>query len=207
MRLLVTALTAISVVVSACVTESEHKGGLAGTGAPAEKVQDVKASDPSPSDNDAGTSDDVDASSSVPDQPTTTCEDAHDLGAIAGDADGAQVSRRGTCSEWLRIQVNETNSLPLANPMRLKATLFSPPDVDFDLFVYVNKDQNSVECTKLADKSELPANRSDVVSLRWGEEYTGNNSDDQRPVSIEIRAKDPASCGKDSWLLVVEGNR
>lgn len=202
--------------LAACVTETDREDGRFENDPTANREADVIAAEPAqPTPGDDAADDTADERTPDPDEKTpvtpktqTTCAAPRDLGVVAGDADGASVSTQGTCSEWLRIRVNETaTSSLLAGPMKLSATLVSPAAADYDLYLYVNKDADVVECTKEEGKSDLPANRSDILKLQWGEGWTANASDDQRPVSIEVRAKDPANCGKGNWVLLLEGNR
>jgi hypothetical protein len=213
MRLLAPTLFALSLLTAACASEPDQKEGrFGGVDAPARKADDVVSTPTQPKKGDELTPNGPKAT--APEGPSqeksataTTCQTPRDLGAIAGDADAPQRTERGTCSEWLRIRVTESNAGVWVAPMKLNLTLSSPPGADFDLHVYVNKDTDVLECTKEEVKSELPANRSDVAQVTWGESWSGNNTDDQRPVSIEVRAKDPASCGKGEWVLILEGNR
>lgn len=213
MRLLLVALaTGISAALLGCTADvSPTKGRFdsadkEATPARTDEIKTSSPSDPAPTDPDKHTSQTTSAAATTTQTPATTCREPKNLGAIAGDADGAAISAQGSCSEWLRVQVTESSTGVFASAMKLKATLISPPEADFDLHVYFNRDQNTLECTTEQDKSELPVARQDVVSVSWGEEYTANNSDDQRPVSIEVRAKDPAKCGKGNWVLLLEGN-
>lgn len=137
---------------------------------------------------------------------TNTCETARDLGAIIGDAEGSTVTAQGSCSEWVRIRATEQRTGPLAAAMMVTATLVSPPGTNFDLRVLVNPEMDSVECSTESGRSDLPAGRSDIAKVQWGEGYLINGSDDSRPVSIEVRAKSPADCGKGSWTLLIAGN-
>lgn len=138
--------------------------------------------------------------------PSTTCRSPRDLGAISGDTTSAAVRASGTCSQWLRVRVTENDTNPLGYPMTLRATLASPTGDDFDLYVYLNKDSDVLECSTPAASSQLPAARSDVVQLQWGEYWTANRSDDSRTVSIEVRHKSEG-CAKVPWALIVEGNQ
>ncbi len=215
-RLLLAALLLSSTSIVACASETEDGSG-------GRFDDDIEA--PTRSDDVVATKDGDEQQPAAPaaDAPSTpapgeeekpattppqtnTCSTARDLGSIAGDADGSNVTAQGTCSEWLKIKVNETSSGALARAMKLTATLVSPANADFDLRVYVNKESDITECTTVTAKSELPASRSDVVKVEWGEGWTVNFGDDSRTVSIEVRAKDPSSCGKGNWALVLEGN-
>lgn len=211
----------IALFSSACVSEAEPKQDrFDGKEVPARAADDVVADPANPGDDQDGpvlgdTGDDpattplVDRSGTT--TGTTTCEAPRNLGAIAGDVDGTPRTERGTCSDWLRLRVTEEDNASYsawANDLKLRLTLSSPAGADFDLHVYLDEEQDVVACTTEFAKSEAPANRSDLVELSWGETgWTANAGDDSRTLSIEVRAKDPSSCGKGEWVLTLEGNR
>lgn len=147
---------------------------------------------------------DVDA---LPSSPTTnTCATAKDLGTLVGDTDKPKINAQGTCSQWLKVRITEADKSVFANNQKVEATLVSPEGADFDLYVYMNKENDVTECSKASESSVLPASRSDVVQLTWGEEWTANNTDDSRTLAIEVRAKDAKDCGKGNWVLTLTGN-
>jgi hypothetical protein len=215
LRRFLVALLAVTAVACGSDPESEPGGGRFGNGDSPTRTDDVTEGTAKPNDpaltGDGGivetTDTPPDDTPTTPSAPTTTCNKPHDLGSIAGDDDGSTVTAQGDCTEWVRIRALETKTGPLANPMKLTATLISPPGVDFNLYAYVDTDTDTLECTTVTEKSEAPASRSDVVHLQWGESWVANDSDDSRTVSLQIVAKDPASCGKGTWALLLEGNK
>lgn len=134
-----------------------------------------------------------------------TCRTARDLGAISGDTGTPTLSAQGKCGDWLRVRVTEDDHGVFANNLKLTATLVSPSGRDFDLALYVNKDADALECTTATDKSDLPAGRSDIVKLEWGEVYAGNLGDDSRTVSIQVTPK-TGGCTQEAWTLLLQGN-
>lgn len=137
--------------------------------------------------------------------PARACTTARDLGTISGDTEAGQVVAQGNCSDWVKVRVTEDDHYPVADPLKVTATLVSPNPDDFDLYAYVNEAADAVECSTVTAKSELPVSRSDVVKLSWGETYTANASDDSRTVTFEIRKK-TQGCSVGQWSLVVDGN-
>jgi hypothetical protein len=133
------------------------------------------------------------------------CSTARDLGTLSGDTGSAQIVANGNCNDWVKIRVTEDYNYPLPQAMRVTATLLSPNPDDFDLFAFVNEASDVRECSTVTGKSELPASRSDVVKLSWGEAYITNTSDDARTVSFEVRKKTPG-CSMGQWSLVLQGN-
>ncbi len=208
MRLIAPLLTVPLLV--ACVAEPEQKDGrFGGEDLPPRRADEVVSAPTKPGVQGAESPAAADsANTPVQEKATaTTCQAPRDLGAIAGDEDSTPRTERGSCSEWLRIRVTEASTGAWPTPMKLNLTLSSPPGADFDLHVYMNKESDVLECTKEEAKSELSANRTDGAKLEWGEYWSANGSDDQRAVSIEVRAKDPASCGKGEWVLLIEHDR
>lgn len=138
--------------------------------------------------------------------PVRTCGAARDLGTISGDVGADQVVAQGNCSDWVKVRVTENNKYPVGDALEVSATLVSPSGEDFDLFAYVNDAADAIECTTVKAKSELPASRSDVLKVEFGETYYPNASDDSRTVTFEVRKKS-GKCSVGSWSLVVQGNR
>lgn len=206
-----TALMVAASLAVACGSEVEETDGGRFATDPAAQDNDVVAEGDDDSDGDpsspspkppttAGKDDEPPATI----EPPNTCEGARDLGSIVGDGAGTPVSAQGTCTEWVRIHAIEKATGPITSAMKLTATLVSPLGANFDLRVFVNKDENVVECTTESASSALPAGRLDVVNLTWGDSWF---SDDSRTVSFEIRANSPEDCTKGSWALLIEGNK
>jgi len=197
-------LAFLGVAACAASTEPSPAGRFDGT-TPTDESDitrlDDAGSEPGSSEPTGG----LDAGSKTTTNPTeNSCTDARDLGSLSGDAAGS-LTAQGTCSEWLKVRVLETRAGAIAAAMKLKSTLVST-GMDFDLHVYVDASEDTVECTTETAKSENPIARSDTAEATWGEGWLVNGSDDSRTVSIEVRAKDPASCGKGQWVLVLDGN-
>lgn len=184
-------------------TEAADAGAATDAATATTPTETSKPAPPAQAKSDAGAS--KDAGAPVEQKSETTCREPKDLGMLAGDDGNASTSTQGKCSEWVRVRLVETYQGVFRGPMRLTATLVSPQAEDFDLVVYLNKDSDVLECNAATEKSELPGNRSDVVKLQWGEEYTANSSDDSRTASIEVRNKKPG-CAASPWTLLLQGN-
>jgi hypothetical protein len=146
---------------------------------------------------------------SKPVDPTPTartCSGARDLGTISGDVGADQVVAQGNCSDWVKVRVTEKNTYPVGDSLEVTATLVSPSPDDFDVYAYVNEAADAIECSTVNIKSDLPASRSDVIKVEFGETYWPNASDDSRTVTFEVRKK-TAGCSVGSWSLLVQGNR
>ncbi len=134
-----------------------------------------------------------------------TCQTARDIGTLNADALSTQpISAQGTCSEWVKFTALESVKWDGAR-MMIKATLVSPKDAPYELHVYLNKDADQIECSTEVKSTTTPSGPEDVVTADWGDPWGfPNASDDKRTVSVEIRAKNPASCGKGNWVLFVD---
>lgn len=135
------------------------------------------------------------------------CASAEDLGSLSGDTDGVIITRTGTTSKWFRIRVTEDrNGDPRAYKLKLRAELVSPSSSNFDLFVYVNEDEDLDECSEVSASSEQPAGATDEAKLEWGENTVANRKSDARTVAIEVRAKNQTCSSTEEWSLVIQGN-
>ena len=130
------------------------------------------------------------------------------LGALAGDQSGTADMAMGAGSEWLRIDMQEKDSSPLAVPMKITATLTSPSGTNFDLYAYLGSGIGSIVCSGAKGQSTNPAGQVDTVSFEWGETGGGfaNGKDDSATVMIEVRWVSGACGAADAWSLAVQGH-
>ncbi len=139
------------------------------------------------------------------------CNSSTDLGPVSGDT-GADVKQAtGHTSKWFRVKVTEgqtQNSLFDLTPLKLSAKLTSPIGSNYDLLVYVPKD-DSLECSAVTAGSTSPGT-SDSASVSFGDETVDLVPllpADDRAVTIEVRHVsgpcDPAA----PWKLEVFGNK
>ncbi|MFO0677649.1 MAG: hypothetical protein U0169_14030 [Polyangiaceae bacterium] len=159
--------------------------------------------------NDDGGAPAKDAGSASACGVVNNCRQGTSLGTLSGDDVTGQTtaSRRGTKSEWFTVRMKETYEGVVAGPMKFSATLVSPSAANYDLYVYVDTNQDVVECSAVRKQSTNPTGDTDRVELTWGEEYTGNSGDDSRTVMIEVRHVEGACDAANTWSLVVEGYR
>lgn len=132
-----------------------------------------------------------------------SCESAETVaGTLLGDARLPPLTVSGTTSRWLRVRVTESD-YAFNGTMHLEAELVSPPDANFDLFVYANTASDVVECSMLAGRSELSTpGGPDRVALTWGAGHF--NVDDSRTVTIEVRHVG-GPCSGAGWSLALGG--
>lgn len=141
-----------------------------------------------------------------------TCLAPREIGTIVGDRGTPSLSASGTCSESVQILVNEVEGSITRVPLKLKATLTSPPGEDFDLFLYESYTQidpfaprykGRVSCGLSTARSE-ESGREDVVNRAWGDE-SNMSVNDGRWVTLEVRNKGEG-CAREPWQLRIEGN-
>jgi hypothetical protein len=187
-------------------TEAEDGGAPPPKGGPSGS-SDAGAPSESSDGGDAGAQADAggggDASSNAC-KSNNACQTAHDLGAVAGDADGNSVSYEASGPLWLKVRVSETDMSVFGRPMKLSVSLVSPAGENFDLYVYGDETTDQVDCTDVLGKSTT--NETDEVSISWGEGTFANDADDSRTISIEVRNASATCSANDKWTLVVQGN-
>ncbi len=131
--------------------------------------------------------------------PTTT------LPGMGGDEEGeGSVSESGFQAAWFSVRLTETDSGLGGDPMSIYATLTSPAGASFDLFVYVDTNNDDIDCTTPTG-TVTTSGSTETSNIEWGE--TGpfaNDSDDSRTVSIEIRPKTGDTCASSAtWSLSI----
>lgn len=137
---------------------------------------------------------------------TNTCLDATDMGEVIGDMGRDSLSAQGTTSQWFKVRGAERSST--ATPVRINATLQSPPGANFDLYVYVPR-SDTRECSAVA-QSSTSTGTFDEVSASWGEDedlFGGNGENDSRTVTIEVRYVSGSCSPTAKWKLNVYGNQ
>jgi hypothetical protein len=136
------------------------------------------------------------------------CATATALPQITGDDGGGNTtaSASGYQSAWFSIRVEEEDSGVFGYPMSMLATLTSPASAMFDLYVYMPGDASSTDCTTPTGTATT-SGTSESWTDEWGEtgEF-GNNSDDSRTISIEVRPRSGDTCASSAtWSLSIEG--
>ncbi|WP_438034804.1 hypothetical protein [Sorangium sp. So ce204] len=130
-----------------------------------------------------------------------TCALAEDLGTLPGDdgADWAAETATGTTSKWFKVRVMDEVNWPGSE--RFKATLTSPPGMNFDLIVYQGEiEVNASDCFASGVRGQ---GTPESFVTTWNDR-TG--PDDHLWFIIEVRHVDGIACGDDAkWTLTVEG--
>lgn len=146
-------------------------------------------------------------SGGIPCNATNTCMGATSIGTVSGDDGSDQVTQSGATGQWLKLRVSEDDSSPLAQQMHVALTLSVPSGLNFDLYAYLDVDNDVVECGKVMDFSMKPAGTSETIDLVWGETGTfANNSDDDRWVMLEVRYLSGDCDASKKWTLTAKGN-
>jgi len=136
---------------------------------------------------------------------TVTCTTATMLSGLGGDEDGGgQTSASGYQAAWYSIRLSEQDNGPFGDPMSIYTTLTSPSAAMFDLFVYVDTDNDAVDCTSPTGTVQT-SGASETSNVEWGETGTfANGGNDSRTVSIEVRPKSGATCSSGAtWSLSI----
>lgn len=137
---------------------------------------------------------------------TQTCQTAVSLGSISGDSGSDMVNLSGYQSAWVKVRVTENNGGVGGQKLKVTATLTSPGAMAaFDVFVYVNADNDVVECTSPSGTPSTSGN-VETLQVKWGEGSVANSDDDSRTVSIEVRPKSTSCSMADNWQLLVRGD-
>ncbi|WP_437897743.1 hypothetical protein [Sorangium sp. So ce124] len=130
-----------------------------------------------------------------------TCALAADLGTLPGDdgADWAVETATGTTSKWFKVRVMDEVNWPGSE--RFRATLTSPPGMNFDLIVYQGEvEVNAPDCFTSGVRGQ---GTPESFTTTWNDR-TG--PDDHLWFIIEVRHVDGIACGEDAkWTLTVEG--
>ena len=145
----------------------------------------------------------------TPPAPTTnTCQTADDLGHVDADQGNGKLTASGTCPKFLKLRANEGDSGFFGSEMHLKVTLVSPAGADFDLAVFMNRNQDVQDCGPLAIAvSEKSGDPQDQVDFSWGEQsFAANDADDSRTVTVQVKSAGGA-CSTQPWQLTIEGNK
>jgi hypothetical protein len=126
------------------------------------------------------------------------CTEAEDLGAINGDQGSMTVTATGSTSRWLALNVAEISYN--SRNVSYRATLTSPPGVDWDLYVY-NGTVDGFDC---AAQPTVASGDPETVYKTWSDE---NGVDDSRIIGFEVRWVSGEACvDAAAWTLTVEGH-
>lgn len=135
-----------------------------------------------------------------------TCQAAPMLGSVSGDTGSDRLMTSGFQSTWIRVRVTEDYSGFAGIGLSLSATLTPPPGVQFGIFLYLNKNQDLLECVTQAGATTMNG-ASTTVRPVWGETSGDSNGvEDGRTVSIEIRQLSGTCAPDQMWQLQIVGN-
>jgi hypothetical protein len=121
-----------------------------------------------------------------------TCETAFDLGSVCGDGNSLRtISIGGVGQDWVTLELRECDDTWIADPLAARMILASPPNIDYDLYVYA-------PCgTPVGSTSS--ADGTDIVDVEIDDD-TG--VDDTTRLYVEIRWAEGSSC--EEWELTFE---
>jgi len=148
----------------------------------------------------------ADAPSSMVCTSSATCATATSLANISGDTGLDMRTASGYQAAWYSVRVTEDDSGPFGVQMVLDAKLVSPATASYDVYVYVNKGNDAIECTTPTGNATRTGT-SDELRETWGEGGTfSNGNDDSRTVSIEIRPTGTSCSAANPWQLTLTGD-
>lgn len=133
-------------------------------------------------------------------QSSDACTTAMTLGKVSGDTGNQTLTASGTRAAWFRVRVTEDAS-PSDGSMQVLAKLTPPAGEDFDVFVYVNPDMDTLACPSAAG-TVTTSGPGKQVPASWRDLF----SDASRNVSIEVRPRSASCSPTAKWQLVIEGN-
>lgn len=124
---------------------------------------------------------------------------AIDLGPISGDTGSGVLTHAHSDERWLTFTLSENNDGNV--PLGASVTLYSPPGVDFDLYLYCASCPGAAPVASSTVTSL--AGHEDVVRPRWTDDWI-TGEDDTYDVVVEVRHKSSSYCAP--WTLTVQGN-
>lgn len=133
--------------------------------------------------------------------PPNACASAEELPAIDGDQGDDTRLEHGVGSKWYRVLVKEAVSSVVSYPsLSFTATLTSPADVHYDLYVYPGSG-DGIDCNAAAiHASGVP----EAYSAKWKDTPI---SDDSTWYVFEVRYVSGSDCDPGaSWQLEIEGH-
>ena len=133
-------------------------------------------------------------------ESSDTCATAKSLGMVSGDVGNPTVTASGSKAAWFRVRATE-DADPSDGLMRVLAKLTPPAGEDFDVFVYVNPDTDTVACPGAAG-TVTTSGPGKQVPVSWRDFIR----DASRNVSIEVRPKSSSCSPTAKWQLVIQGN-
>jgi hypothetical protein len=136
------------------------------------------------------------------------CTSSTDLGSVSGDTGADVKTATGSTSQWFRVRVTEDDNGVVGMQLWLTATLTSPPNANFDLYVYVPASAgNALECTGVSAQSTSTGS-TDTAKVKFGESgMFSNGYADDRYVTIEVRHVSGTCDPSAKWTLNIEGNK
>jgi len=179
-------------------------GGSSSSGGFEESSSSTGGIDPTKGQEDSSSSSSDDGSGPYDCTTAITCQQAVSLGSVSGDEGSPVLTTSGEEPTWVTFHVTENNRSVAGEEVSFTVTLQSPPDVDFDLYVYRGPDGGNTGCNGTGASSVTEA--VDSVHMEWGEGLVANGSDEDAWVAVEIRAKNGMCVPGAVWSLTADGD-
>lgn len=134
-----------------------------------------------------------------------TCAAAMNLGNVSGDTGNQKVTATGYQAGWFSVRVTEDDSSVFGTKLSMTAKLTSPGASNYDVFVYYNSGNDSIECTTPSASGTSTA-AIDSARISWGEGSVSNGDDDSRTVRVEVRPVSGGCSSGATYTLELQGD-
>lgn len=129
-----------------------------------------------------------------------TCTGAEELDPISGDVEADSMTVTGTTSKWFKILI--VDDADEASAEHFRATLDSPPGMNFDLIVY--QGGIAVDAPDCFVSGVRGQGVPESFYVTWNDRFI---DPDDRWFVIEVRYVEGTACGEDAkWTLTILGN-
>ncbi|WP_437906920.1 hypothetical protein WME95_03045 [Sorangium sp. So ce327] len=129
-----------------------------------------------------------------------TCTGAEALGSISGDVEADSMTVTGTTSKWFKILI--VDNADEASSEHFRATLESPPGMNFDLIAY--QGQIEVDAPNCFASGVRGQGTPESFYVTWNDRFA---DPDELWFILEVRHVEGTACGEDArWTLTLLGN-
>ncbi|WP_437636350.1 hypothetical protein [Sorangium sp. So ce854] len=131
-----------------------------------------------------------------------TCAGAENLGSVSGDEGADSLTATGTTSEWFKVYVVDDAQILFNTTESFRATLTSPPGMNFDLIVY--EGMRGVDAPDCFASGVRAQGTPESFMTVWDDV---GGAEDGTWFLLEVRHVEGTACGEDArWILEVKGN-
>jgi hypothetical protein len=132
------------------------------------------------------------------------CANAESLPNVPGDESSSPVVVSDNNSKWFQLRVSEESSSINSHDLSYRASLISPPGMDYDLYIHEGPQDGNPNCGAAPMKG---VGSPEIVQHKWNDDQGFGGEDDSVWLSIEVRYVSGSVCTSfDNWTLQIEGN-